>query len=179
MSLPSFFYLKFSNIPEDGSYNVEMTIRTQTPRTFFKNLPPHNLLCPYVFKPLGETMSLACRQSPGRLSRKHDALIVIDVVYDFLQWPTSSVASHTKAVLLRLIDIGWTVEPVPSKEGFGNAMSNGSFSKIAGTGWTETSPKFVYGLSESGSSRSGDVPSQLTTTMINELLVSGDLESHI
>jgi DNA-binding transcriptional MocR family regulator len=62
-------------------------------------------------------------------------------------------------------------------------MSNGSFSKIVGpgvrTGWAEASPKFVYGLSQCGSSRSGGCPSQLTATVMNELLSSGELETHI
>jgi DNA-binding transcriptional MocR family regulator len=129
-------------------------------------------------------MSLSCRQSLVQLARKHDALIITDDVYDSLLWSTNpSTPNPTQAVLPRLIDVDRTLEPTPSKDSFGNAMSNGSFSKIAGpgvrTGWAEASPKFVYGLSQCGSSRSGGAPSQLTATMINELLVSGDLANHI
>jgi len=62
-------------------------------------------------------------------------------------------------------------------------MSNGSFSKISGpgcrTGWAEATPKFVYGLSQCGSSRSGGAPSQLVATMMTELLKIGELEKHI
>ncbi|KAH8678680.1 pyridoxal phosphate-dependent transferase [Tricladium varicosporioides] len=131
-------------------------------------------------------MSLSCRQSLVRLARKYDALIITDDVYDFLQWPTSNISfasSMNKAVLPRLVDIDRTLEPVPEKESFGNAMSNGSFSKIAGpgvrTGWAEGTEKFTYGLSQCGSSRSGGAPSQLTATIVCELLKNGDLERHI
>jgi len=131
-------------------------------------------------------MSLSCRQKLVQLARKYDALIITDDVYDFLQWPTSSVSSassSSKALLPRLVDVDRAMEPVPDADSFGNAMSNGSFSKIAGpgvrTGWADATPKFTYGLSQCGSSRSGGAPSQLTATIICELLKSGDLESHI
>lgn len=62
-------------------------------------------------------------------------------------------------------------------------MSNGSFSKIAGpgvrTGWAEATPKFTYGLSQCGSSRSGGAPSQLVATMMAQLLKTGDLQTNI
>lgn len=128
-------------------------------------------------------MSLACRMSLVRLARKYDALIISDDVYDFLQWPTSTSQSLTTAILPRLVDIDRTMEPVPGEDGYGNAMSNGSFSKISGpgvrTGWAEGTPKLAYGLSQCGSSRSGGAPSQLTATIIDSLLRSGDLERHI
>jgi DNA-binding transcriptional MocR family regulator len=131
-------------------------------------------------------MSLSCRQKLVQLARKYDALIITDDVYDFLQWPTSSISSassSSKALLPRLVDVDRSMEPVPGADSFGNAMSNGSFSKIAGpgvrTGWADATPKFAYGLSQCGSSRSGGAPSQLAAAMICELLKSGDLESHI
>jgi len=131
-------------------------------------------------------MTLSCRQKLVQLARKYDALIISDDVYDCLQWPTSSKSATTslsKAILPRLVDVDRTLEPIPGPESFGNAMSNGSFSKIAGpgvrTGWAEATPKFVYGLSQCGSSRSGGAPSQLVATMMAELLRSGELERHI
>jgi DNA-binding transcriptional MocR family regulator len=130
-------------------------------------------------------MSLSCRRSLVQLARKYDALIITDDVYDFLHWPTSSPSAQhlTRAILPRLVDIDRTLEPVPGKEDFGNAVSNGTFSKIAGpgvrTGWAEATPRLIYGLSQCGSSRSGGAPSQLTATIINSLLQSGDLEEHI
>ncbi|KAF4629950.1 hypothetical protein G7Y89_g8195 [Cudoniella acicularis] len=147
----------------------------------------HIIYCvPTFSNPSGKTMSLSCRQSLVRLARKHDALIITDDVYDFLQWPTSSLSSTSsmnKALLPRLVDVDRTLEPLPAEGSFGNAMSNGSFSKIAGpgvrTGWAEATPTFTYGLSQCGSSRSGGAPSQLTATIMCELLKSGDLEKHI
>jgi DNA-binding transcriptional MocR family regulator len=131
-------------------------------------------------------MSFSNRQKLVQLARKHDALIVTDDVYDALQWVTSttiSSSSLTKALLPRLVDVDRTLEPTPPMDSFGNAMSNGSFSKIAGpgvrTGWAEATPKFTYGLSQCGSSRSGGAPSQIAATMMSELLISGDMENHI
>ncbi|PVH76732.1 PLP-dependent transferase [Cadophora sp. DSE1049] len=141
---------------------------------------------PTFSNPSGKTMSLSTRESLVQLARKYDALIVTDDVYDFLQFATSSstsTASLSKALLPRLVDLDRTLEPVPSKDSFGNAMSNGSFSKIAGpgvrTGWSEATPKFTYGLSQCGSSRSGGAPSQLAATMMAELLKGGELQTHI
>jgi DNA-binding transcriptional MocR family regulator len=131
-------------------------------------------------------MSLPCREKLVKLARRYDALIITDDVYDCLQWPTSSTSKPTslsKAILPRLVDIDRKMEPVPGPDSFGNAMSNGSFSKLAGpgcrTGWAEATPKFVYGLSQCGSSRSGGAPSQLVATMMTELLKNGELERHI
>ncbi|KAM3067241.1 Valine--pyruvate aminotransferase [Clarireedia jacksonii] len=141
---------------------------------------------PTFSNPSGKTMSLACRTQLVRLAREYDALLISDDVYDFLQWstdPSSSTTPNKKAFLPRLVDIDRTLEPVPGENDFGNAVSNGSFSKIAGpgvrTGWAEATPRLVYGLSQTGSSRSGGSPSQLTATVVNELLSSGDLEKHV
>jgi DNA-binding transcriptional MocR family regulator len=133
-------------------------------------------------------MALNHRIALVKLARIYDALIITDDVYDFLQWPTNSstetsTTSLDKALFPRLVDIDRTLEPVPGDDNFGNAMSNGSFSKIAGpgtrTGWAEATRKFVYGLSQCGSSRSGGAPSQLVATMMCELLKSGALQTHI
>ncbi|CAD6446405.1 aac9587a-fa7b-4ecf-8fae-b044ef7c8b85 [Sclerotinia trifoliorum] len=141
---------------------------------------------PTFSNPSGKTMSLSCRISLVKLARKYDALIITDDVYDFLQWSTTSSPSNgplKKAFLPRLVDIDRTLEPIPDSEAFGNAVSNGSFSKIAGpgvrTGWTEATPKFALGLGLVGSSRSGGCASQLTATIIDQVLRSGDLTRHI
>jgi DNA-binding transcriptional MocR family regulator len=145
----------------------------------------HIVYCvPSFSNPSGKIMSLSHRQKLVQLARKYDALVITDDVYDFLQWPTSSSTSaSSKALLPRLVDIDRTLEPIPGPDEFGNAVSNGSFSKISGpgvrTGWSEATPKFTYGLSQCGSSRSGGAPSQMTATIVTELLKSGDLERHI
>jgi DNA-binding transcriptional MocR family regulator len=134
-------------------------------------------------------MTRAARLSLVGLARKYDALVITDDVYDFLQWPATSSPSPSAledlktALLPRIVDLDLVVrrENRDEDDGFGNAVSNGSFSKIVGpgvrTGWAEASPKFIYGLSQCGSSRSGGAPSQLTATVINELLASGELVS--
>ena len=60
-----------------------------------------------------------------------------------------------RACLPRIVDIDRTWEDGtnrPSADGFGNAVSNGSFSKIVGpgcrTGWAEGTEKFAFGLSQ-------------------------------
>ncbi|KAH8602022.1 pyridoxal phosphate-dependent transferase [Bisporella sp. PMI_857] len=151
----------------------------------------HIVYCvPTFSNPSGRTMSLSTRQSLVRLARKYDALIIADDVYDFLQWPAIPTDSHLNspttlrdALLPRLVDVDRTLEPRPGPDDFGNAVSNGSFSKIVGpgvrTGWTEATPKFTYGVSQCGSSRSGGAPSQLTATIIDSLLSSGALTDHV
>lgn len=93
-----------------------------------------------------------------RLAREFDALIVTDDVYDFLQWTSdvkTSTVEMTKAVLPRIVDIDRDLDGGAERkgaDGFGNVVSNGSFSKIAGpglrTGWVEGTPKLAYGCSQ-------------------------------
>jgi len=68
-------------------------------------------------------------------------------------------------------------------DGFGNAMSNGSFSKVLGpglrVGWTEGTPKFASAMPNVGSTYSGGGPSQLSATIISDLLDSGFVQRHI
>jgi DNA-binding transcriptional MocR family regulator len=103
-------------------------------------------------------MSLRRRQDLVRLAREYDALIITDDVYDFLQWP-SSLKSQTmsleKAVMPRIVDIDRYLDDGAERkdvDGFGNAVSNGSFSKICGpglrTGWCEAAPKLAHGVSQ-------------------------------
>ncbi|KAK1989282.1 aminotransferase [Colletotrichum cereale] len=143
-------------------------------------------LVPTCSNPTGKTMSLERRYELVALARQHDALIVSDDVYDFLQWPvTSSDAApgpYTPEMRLpRLVDIDRALG-VPDAS-FGNAVSNGSFSKIVGpgvrTGWAEGSPAFAYGLSQTGSTCSGGAPSQLSAMLVAELLESGELQRQL
>ena len=105
-------------------------------------------------------MSLSTRQSLVLLARKYNALLVTDDVYDSLQWPLASPTSTSsssalpsptalgKALLPRLSDIDATLSPIPGPNEFGNSMSNGSFSKLAGpglrTGWAASTPKVSH-----------------------------------
>lgn len=103
-------------------------------------------------------MSLQRRQQLVSIARRYDALIITDDVYDQLQWPTDSASKRpmaTEAALPRIVDIDRTLDggsERPDSDGFGNSVSNGSFSKIVGpgvrTGWGEGTKKLAYGLSQ-------------------------------
>lgn len=99
-------------------------------------------------------MGLDCRIALVRLAREYDALIITDDVYDMLQWPSSQqteTAALTTAFLPRIVDLDRYLDGGPADE-FGNAVSNGSFSKIVApgcrTGWAEGAEKLAYGLSQ-------------------------------
>lgn len=103
-------------------------------------------------------MSLTRRQDLVRIARRYDALIITDDVYDQLQWPVSPSStgrSLETAALPRVVDVDRHLDGGADRAGsdaFGNAVSNGSFSKIVGpgcrTGWAEGTKKFAYGLSQ-------------------------------
>lgn len=135
-------------------------------------------------------MSVERRTELIQVAREFDALIIADDVYDWLQWPAdlenSNTASLDKANAPRLVDIDRALDGGAERagaDGFGNTMSNGSFSKILGpgvrVGWCEGSPKFAYAVSQTGSTCSGGAPSQLTSTYIDRLLRTGKLQAHI
>ena len=121
----------------------------------------HVIYCvPTFANPSSRTWSLSHRQDIVRLAREFDALVVADDVYDFLQWPTSKaeavpLQAMQTAHLPRLVDIDRELDGGAGRagaDGFGNACSNGSFSKIAGpgirVGWAEGTEKFAYGVSQ-------------------------------
>lgn len=125
-----------------------------------------------------------------KLARRHDALLISDDVYDFLQWPaaTSSSAQTSSSAdsmrIPRLCDVDRSIGlPADGPARFGYAVSNGSFSKIAGpgvrTGWLEGTPAFAHGLGQTAATRSGGAPSQLCAAMMSELVSSGSLEHWI
>ena len=140
---------------------------------------------PTFANPSGRIMSLKRRQKLVRLARQYDALIVTDDVYDMLQWPSDSQEENRdsrRAVLPRIVDIDSELDGGPVDD-FGNAVSNGSFSKIIApgcrTGWAEASPGLAYGISQTGSSRSGGAPSHLVASFVYHMLASGTLSRHI
>lgn len=126
----------------------------------------HVIYCvPTFANPSSRTMSLDRRKALVQLAREYDALIICDDVYDFLRWPANqdqyaalemqtgheSVSTH----LPRIVDIDRELDDGAQRkeaDGFGNACSNGSFSKIAGPGlrcgWVEGTDKFAYGVSQ-------------------------------
>ena len=112
---------------------------------------------PTFANPSSKTMSLERRQQLIAVAREYDALVVTDDVYDQLQWRVSSTLSPSlkEAVQPRLVDVDRSYEGGAERagsDGFGNAVSNGSFSKIVApgcrTGWAEGTETFVSGLSK-------------------------------
>lgn len=100
-------------------------------------------------------MSLERRQELVQVAREYNACIITDDVYDMLRWPTDKTATQSSSVMPRLVDIDRELDGGAERQGsdgFGNAVSNGSFSKIAGpgcrTGWLEGTKKFAWGLSQ-------------------------------
>ncbi len=103
-------------------------------------------------------MSLRRREQLVRLARQYDALIVTDDVYDQLQWSaerTSSPLDGKHAYLPRIVDIDRGLDGGAERDGadgFGNAVSNGSFSKIVGpgcrTGWMEGTSQAAWAVSQ-------------------------------
>ncbi|KAI7482225.1 PLP-dependent transferase [Hortaea werneckii] len=152
---------------------------------------------PTFANPSSRTMSLRRRRELVRLAREYDALVIADDVYDFLQWPAAKPGAPSApdsgweeamgtAHLPRLVDVDREMDggtERPGADGFGNACSNGSFSKIGGPGlrcgWVEGSERFAYGVSQTGTTCSGGAPSQLTSTYMTLLLTSGQLNKHI
>ncbi|KAI0159698.1 pyridoxal phosphate-dependent transferase [Xylariaceae sp. FL1272] len=141
--------------------------------------------------PSGKTMPLQRRQDLVRLARRHDALIISDDVYDLLQWPLGSPASTRVASdelaemkLPRLCDIDLALDPAPNHPArFGNAVSNGSFSKMVGpgmrTGWLEGSRAFAFGLAQTGATKSGGSPSQWCAAILAHMVQSGAVQEHL
>jgi DNA-binding transcriptional MocR family regulator len=110
-------------------------------------------------------VSLRRREELVRLARRFDALIVADDVYDFLQWPSDPSAADLDsetALLPRIVDVDGYLDGGPIDE-WGNAMSNGSFSKLIGpgmrVGWVEGTEKFAYGISQAYVPPHGKSPS--------------------
>ena len=130
-------------------------------RVLVESRPTALYLVPTFANPSGQIMSLGHRQRLIRLARKYDALVVTDDVYDMLQWssdPEEGRGSLDRAVLPRMVDVDRDLDGGPIDE-IGNAVSNGSFSKIVApgcrTGWAEAMPALAFGISQTGSSRSG------------------------
>ncbi|KAK4040582.1 pyridoxal phosphate-dependent transferase, partial [Parachaetomium inaequale] len=161
----------------------------------FKNPYPDRKLYRHVIylvatcaNPSGKTMPLARRQQLVHLAREHDALIISDDVYDFLQWPvtpqipTSPSPSPLPPLLPLLSQIDAALPPSrhnPPGKDFSHAISNASFSKLVGpgirTGWIHATPDFAYGFSVTGTNRSGGAASQFAAGVVWRMLSIGEL----
>ncbi|KAJ5574829.1 hypothetical protein N7450_008728 [Penicillium hetheringtonii] len=175
--------LRTAEAKAEADGNLEPTIKPPRPwRKIYKYII---YAVPTFSNPATKIMSLGHRERLVRLARTYDALLVTDDVYDFLQWsatPGGELTSPDRACAPRLVDVDGYLDGGPVDE-WGHAISNGSFSKLLGpgarTGWVEASDKIAYGVSQVGCSRSGGCASQLSSTIIDQLLPSGFLENHI
>ncbi|KAL4861431.1 pyridoxal phosphate-dependent transferase [Aspergillus spectabilis] len=143
----------------------------------YRKLYRHVIYCvPTFSNPSGRIMSLSRRNELVRLSRKYDALIIADDVYDFVHWQANLSSDHSahshsasRCILPRLVDIDRTLDGGPIGK-FGNCVSNGSFSKLVGpgcrVGWAEGTPGFAYGLSQAD----GPSLTPMTTHILNNLI---------
>ncbi|KAF2672789.1 PLP-dependent transferase [Microthyrium microscopicum] len=160
------------------------------PRAWPAKLYKHIIYCvPSFSNPTGRCMSLKTRVELVRLAREFDALIVCDDVYDVLWWPAQGEVPKKgaiRAVIPRIVDVDRVLDGGAERkgaDGFGNALSNGSFSKICGpgvrTGWVEATSKLAFALSQAGPIRSGGASSNLTGVFVARSLENGDLQKHI
>lgn len=192
--------IKASEDEAQNEGNLEPKLKPYRPwRKVFRHVI---YLVPTFANPSGRVTSLRRREALVQLARQYDALIVTDDVYDQvsspflvapilrckladkgpqLQWSSAGKALTT-ACMPRIVDVDRTLDGGPS-DTFGNAISNGSFSKIVApgcrTGWAEGTEAMAYGLSQTGSSRSGGCPSHLVASFISQMLASNDLQDHI
>ncbi|KAG6039869.1 hypothetical protein E4U41_001946 [Claviceps citrina] len=139
---------------------------------------------PTFANPSGKTMSLRRRQELVRLAREYDALVVTDDVYDVLRWPKwpGAKPSELGPIPPRIVDVDRLLDGGP-KNDWGNAVSNGSFSKVIApgvrTGWAEATHSFALALSTVGATRSGGCASHFTATFIDEMMASGAFQAHL
>jgi len=120
-------------------------------------------LVPTFSNPSAKTYTLARREALIRLAREVNALIITDDCYDFLSWTseaewreftvTSGTSHHsclTPPPPPRLVDVDNSLSGGDRE--WGNAISNGSFSKVVGPGmrcgWAEATPAFIFRLNQ-------------------------------
>lgn len=110
------------------------------------------LYCTATFaNPSAKTTPLHVRERLVEIARAFDILLISDDVYDFLSWPASdnSLEDSFDFVPARLVDVD---RSLPGTTQYGNAISNGSFSKIVGpgvrVGWVEAQPDFASQLAQ-------------------------------
>ncbi|KAI2609130.1 PLP-dependent transferase [Hypoxylon fragiforme] len=169
-------------LDEEESKHASTEIGVKLPDHEYKKLYKYVLyMVPTLSNPSGKVMSLHHRKVLVELARKFDILLIADDVYDFLAWPTDNNLSHKGLDLPpRLIDLD---RQMPGTSEWGNAVSNGSFSKLVApglrVGWCEAMPRFIYAISSYGPTSSGGCQSQYTSFLIDHMLVSGILEQHV
>ncbi|KAJ6137426.1 Pyridoxal phosphate-dependent transferase major region subdomain 1 [Penicillium samsonianum] len=183
---PSPCYATVPSFIESRTDPAPLSLQKMKPPRPWRKIYKHVIYAvPTFANPSGKIMSLRRREALVRLARQYDALIVTDDVYDFLLWSAKAEGEANfgnRACVPRIVDVDRYLDGGPQDE-WGHALSNGSFSKLIGpgarTGWAEASEKVAYGLSQTGSSRSGGAPSHLCAAIIDQMLPTGILQNHI
>lgn len=102
---------------------------------------------PTFKNPTSISISVRRRRQLVKLARKYDALVIADDVFDFFRWGDN--VEGTKPIP-RISDIDRELSGIT--DGYGNAVSNGSFSKLLApgcrVGWLEGTEKFVNELAK-------------------------------
>lgn len=114
-------------------------------RANYPKIYKHIIYCMPTFKnPTSKSISLRRRRQLVELARAYDALIIGDDVFDFLRWGAESAVTTP---IPRISDIDRD-----GADGYGNAVSNGSFSKLLApgcrVGWLEGTEQFVVELAK-------------------------------
>ncbi|KAL0261853.1 Valine--pyruvate aminotransferase [Diplodia seriata] len=141
-------------------------------------------MVPTWSNPSAKTMSLRRREEVVRLAREFDVLVVTDDVYDVLRWPVEEGVSVEELGPLppRIVDVDRVLDGGP-KDRWGNALSNGSFSKIIAPGirvsWVESTQAVVDRVMIIGSTRSGGNPAHFSSMFVHQMLSTGALQNHI
>lgn len=127
-------------------------------------------LVPTFSNPTGITLSLERRRKLVDIARKHDILVVCDDVYHLLHL-SPDYRPPPRVVSFDL------------DSGFGNVISNQSFSKILGPGlrlgWVEAAPGIVRQFQKSGLMYSGGCPSHFVSGIVGSAIETGILKKNL
>lgn len=133
-------------------------------------------MVPTFSNPGGRTYSLESRKQVIEIARKHDMLIISDDVYDLLNYEQSLDSLPHPMPRLTFLD---RESYAGGDEGFGNTISNATFSKVVAPGlrfgYQESVNKnLVSQLSRGGANASGGTPSQLNSMVVGTMLKNGE-----
>ncbi|GMM38557.1 2-aminoadipate transaminase [Saccharomycopsis crataegensis] len=137
---------------------------------------------PTFSNPGGMSMSLDNRMKLLELARKYDMLIISDDVYDLLDYRATAQPPLPRFDILDR-------QTLPNgddddNDGYGNVISNVSFSKLVAPGLrfgcqVTATHKLSYQLSQGGANTSGGTPSQFNANITGNLMITGELDKII
>lgn len=164
----------FDSLKDDEDHSKDLNLIT-APNANKKIYKYVLYLIPTYSNPGGQTYSLETRIKLIDLARKYDMLIISDDVYDLLKYDGTLDELPHPIPRFPILD-RMTMER--REDGYGNTISNATFSKIIAPGlrfgFQETSNrKLAYQLSQGGANVSGGTPSQLNSMIVGTMLKNG------